>query len=160
MMFIDDHCCTSFRRSERLQRRRAGQSCAEEITYAPGTVRDYTGKDYAVTIPRDAVIAKYDENDYAMIWEVQNARNAMRSGTKFGLTTKKMPLRRASIGEKQPPEEVCCPAAIPQCTSDCLTFPYPHTTICTQDCPMESMQKYFELDPRSLNNCPQTANGE
>ena len=116
-------------------------------------MRDYAAKDFAVTIPRDAVIAKYDDNDYAMIWEVQNARNAMRSGAKFSLGGQKKPQIRRDI-EKQPPEEVCCPAAIPPCTSECLTYPYPHTSICTQDCPVEVAQKYFELDPRSLSNWP------
>ena len=71
-MFVDPF----FRRSERLQRERENQStCVEEITYsaAPGALRScgtLSRKDFALTIPRDAVIAKYDDNDYAMIWEV------------------------------------------------------------------------------------------
>ena len=106
------------------------------------------------------------------LFQVQNARNALRSSAKYGLT-KKMPLLRTSYciitENKLAAPDVCYAehAAMPQCNSECNTGC--NTLSCPvygqtcqlerlQSCPMEGLQKHYELDSRSLSNCPQQVN--
>ncbi len=125
------------RRAARMQR---PTTPGEEMMYSPG-MRELplplptNKKDHRIiTVPHDPrTVLKYDENEYALIWEVQNSEGV--TGTKVLSTGTGMTHVGSTFG----------PGPVKSRTADGSSHTY-QTATCAEH--TRESPKYFELDPQ------------